>query len=319
MRFSLHSGGVSFSWLLIGAFLPSSLCLAQQHARPAITGISHLAVYSSDPAATERYYTQVIGAAKEADPENAKGARYAITATQFIEVLPLPASSGVNRLDHVGFQTADAEGLRLYLKGKGWPTPEKITRYDDGSKTFRVKDPEGNIVEFVEPSAKAQKPDNPMIVGHHVIHIGFLVHSREAEDKFYRQLLGFRPYWYGGMKDDKIDWISQQTPESHDWLEYMVTSGPSGSGIPTNISQKSLGVLDHLSIGVVSVPDAYKKLKDEGRLKDVRADDGPKVGKDGKYQFNLYDPDGIRLELMEFHAVEKPCCSPFTAEDPKPE
>jgi catechol 2,3-dioxygenase-like lactoylglutathione lyase family enzyme len=292
-------------------------CAAQS--RPAITGISHLAVYTSNPAATERYYTQVIGAAKEADPENTQGVRYVITATQFVEVLPLPANAGVNRLDHVGFQTANAEGLRLYLKSKGWAVPAKITRYSDGSKTFRVKDVEGNVVEFVEPSPKAAKPNDPNVVGHHVIHIGFLVHSREAEDRFYRQLLGFRPYWFGGMHDDKIDWVSQQTPESHDWLEYMVTSGPSGSGIPANISQKSLGVLDHLSIGVVSVPDAYKKLKDEGRLKDVRADDAPKIGKDGKYQYNMYDPDGIRLELMEFGAREKPCCSPFTAENPKPE
>lgn len=294
-------------------------CAAQSHARPAITGISHLAVYTSDPSATERYYTQVIGAAKESDPEDAKGVRYAITATQFVEVLPLPPNSGVNRLDHVGFQTANAEGLRVYLKDKGWAVPGKITRYDDGSKAFRVKDPEGNVIEFVEPSAKTKKPDDPNIIGHHVIHVGFLVHSREKEDTFYRQLLGFRPYWYGGMHGDRVEWVSQQTPESHDWLEYMVTSEPGESGIPATISQKTLGVLDHISIGVVSVPDAYKKLKAEGRLKDVRADDAPKVGKDGKYQFNLYDPDGIRLELMEFHAVEKPCCSSFTAEDPKPE
>ena len=294
-------------------------CVAQAHTRPAITGISHLAVYTSDATATEQYYTQVIGAAKEKDPEDTKGVRYAISATQFVEVLPLPPNPGVNRLDHVGFNTANAEGLRVYLKEKGWDVPAKVTRYDDGSKAFRVKDPEGNVVEFVEPSAKAKAPDDPHVIGHHVIHVGFLVHSRETEDRFYRQLLGFRPYWYGGMKDDKTDWVSQQTPESHDWLEYMLTSGPSGSGIPANISQKSLGVLDHISIGVVSVPDAYKKLQAEGRLKDVRADQGPKVGKDGKYQFNLYDPDGIRLELMEFHAVEKPCCSSFTAEDPKPE
>ena len=50
----------------------------------------------------------------------------------------------------------------------------------------------------------------------------------------------------------------------------------------------------------------------------AHADKEPKVGKDGKYQFNMYDPDGIRLELMEFHAVEKPCCSSFTADDPTP-
>ena len=98
---------------------------AQSHPRPRITGISHLAVYTSDSQDTERYYTQAIGAARQTDPENPKGVRYAINATQFVEVLPLPPNSGVNRMDHVGFNTDNAEGMRLYLAGKGWQTPGK--------------------------------------------------------------------------------------------------------------------------------------------------------------------------------------------------
>ena len=91
--------------------------------------------------------------------------------------------------------------------------------------------------------------------------------------------------------------------------------GAATTGIPAGMSQKTLGVLDHLSVGVMSVPETYKRLKAAKRL-EGRYDDGPKIGLDGKYQFNLYDPDGIRLELMNFHATEKPCCSPFTADDP---
>jgi hypothetical protein len=44
--------------------------------------------------------------------------------------------------------------------------------------------------------------------------------------------------------------------------------------------------------------------------------DGPQMGKDGKWQANLYDPDGTRVELMEFQPVTKPCCSAFTAASP---
>jgi hypothetical protein len=142
-----------------------------------------------------------------------------------------------------------------------------------------------------------------------------LVHDRAAEDKFYRDLLDFKPYWFGGMQEGKVDWVSQQVPNGHDWLEYMVTSGPSGTGIPANISQQSLGVLDHFSIGENSVDAAYNVLKSANRL-DCKHDQGPKIGRDGKGQFNMYDPDGIRSELMNFHATEKPCCSEFTAQDP---
>jgi catechol 2,3-dioxygenase-like lactoylglutathione lyase family enzyme len=305
------------SRLLSAALLAALTVTAAAQARPKITGISHLAVYTSDAAATEHYYTAIVGAEKAPDPENPQGVRYMVSPTQFVEVLPLPPDAGVNRLDHTAWNTVSAEGMRKYLAAKGWNVPAQVEKGSDGSRWFAVHDPEGNKVEFVEPPRHPAAVVAPHVIGHHIIHVGFLVHSRAKEDTFYRALLGFRPYWFGGMQEGKIDWVSQQVPDGHDWLEYMLTSGPSGSGIPATISQRSLGVLDHVSIGEVSVPDAYNVLKTGNRL-DCRHDAGPKIGKDGKYQFNLYDPDGIRLELMNFHATDKPCCSPFTAKDPTP-
>ena len=283
--------------------------------RPKITGISHLAVYTSDPAATDHYYREIIGAAKLPDPENPKGVRYAINATQFIEVLPLPPGQGINRLDHTAYNTDDAEGMRKYLAAKAWKTPAKVEKGADGSRWFTVLDPEGNKVEFVQPPSGPAAIDAPNLIGRHIIHIGIMVHSRAAEDTFYRDLLGFRPYWFGGMVENRIDWVSQQTPDSHDWLEYMLVHDTATSGIPATISQHDLGVLDHLSIGVNSVEEAHKTLEAGNRLNGVH-DAHTQIGRDGKGQFNLYDPDGIRLELMNFHATEKPCCSPFTADDP---
>lgn len=305
------------SILALAVLLSASGLLAAQApaGRPEITGISHIAVYTSNPQATDRYYTFTVGAVKLPDPENPQGVKYALSGTQYIEVLPLPPHAGVNRLDHTAYNTVSAEGMRTYLAAKGWKVPASITKGSDGSRWFAVLDPEGNKVEFVQPPAHAHL-DAPRAIGTHIIHMGFMVHSRAKEDTFYRDLLGFRPYWFGGMVEGKIDWVSQQVPNGHDWLEYMLTSGPSGSGIPANISQRQLGVLDHLSIGEVSVETAYATLKDGGRLVDVRNDGHTQIGKDGKGQFNLYDPDGIRLELMNFHATQKPCCSPFTASDP---
>jgi catechol 2,3-dioxygenase-like lactoylglutathione lyase family enzyme len=280
-------------------------------ARPKITGVSHLAVYAANPSAAEHYYTTVVGAAKETDPENAQGVRYALSATQFIEVLPLPAGAGIHRLDHVGFITADAGGMRKYLAAKGWKVPAKVTKGSDGSHWFEVLDPEGNKVQFVQPSATA-KVEAPHAVGHHIIHVGFVVQDRAKEDTFYRALLGFRPYWYGGMTDTRVDWVSQQTPDGHDWLEYMVTSDLD------KVTAHQMGVMDHVSIGEVSVFDTFKVLEAGNRLGETH-DAAPKIGRDGKAQLNLYDPDGTRVELMNFRATEKPCCSSFTAEDPAAE
>jgi catechol 2,3-dioxygenase-like lactoylglutathione lyase family enzyme len=288
--------------------------------RPKIYGISHLAIYTSNPAATDHYYREIIGAVKLADPENPRGVRYAFNSTQFVEVLPLPEGAGINRLDHTAWNTEDAETLRRYLGSKSWKVPGQVERGADGSRWFTVRDPEGNKVEFVQPPAGIKQLAAPSAIGHHIIHVGYLVHSRAVEDTFYRDLLGFRPYWYGGMVEGRTDWISQQSPDSHDWLEYMMVRdagpGPGGVGIPATMAPHELGVLDHLSIGEHSVDEAYKVLQDGNRLAGVPNDGHTQIGKDGKGQFNLYDPDGIRLELMNFHASEKQCCSAFTAEDP---
>jgi catechol 2,3-dioxygenase-like lactoylglutathione lyase family enzyme len=283
--------------------------------RPAITGISHIAVYTSDPAVTDHYYREVIGAVRQPDPENPQGVRYAFNDRQFIEVLPLPAGAGINRLDHTAYNTDDAEGMRRYLAAHSWKTPAKVENGADGSHWFAVLDPEGNKVEFVQPPSGPKAIDAPNVIGRHIIHFGFLVHNGAVEDTFYRDLLGFRPYWFGGMVEGKLDWVSQQTPNGHDWVEYMLAGDPQGQGIPASMTQHQLGVLDHFSIGVVSVDAAFKTLSAGNRLSGVY-DAHTQIGKDGKGQFNLYDPDGVRVELMNFHASQKPCCSPFTAEDP---
>jgi catechol 2,3-dioxygenase-like lactoylglutathione lyase family enzyme len=288
--------------------------------RPRITGISHIAVYTSNPAATEHFYVDVLGAVKQADPENTKGVRYALSATQFIEVLPLPEGAGINRLDHTAWNTDDAEALRRFLGSRAYKVPGQVERAADGSRWFTTSDPEGNKVQFIQLPEHLKQLQAPNAIGRHIIHVGFLVHNRAVEDTFYRDLLAFKPYWYGGMVEGRVDWVSQQSPESHDWLEYMLTHGitplAASTGIPADMTQHDLGVLDHFSIGVDSVDAAFKTLKDAGRLAGVNAQDHTQMGRDGKGQFNLYDPDGIRVELMNFHATEKPCCSSFTADDP---
>uniref|UniRef100_A0A7V5CSE7 Glyoxalase n=1 Tax=Acidobacterium capsulatum TaxID=33075 RepID=A0A7V5CSE7_9BACT len=291
---------------------------ASTPARPPITGVSHISVYTTHPDQAQHFYQHDLGFKKMPDPENPAGVRYYVDSQQFVEVLPLPAGQGVNRLDHIGWITTNARAMRLYLKAHGVAVPEQVQHGNDGSYWFNVHDPEGNKVQFLQPPAHGVSMAGADPIGHRMIHVGMLVHSRAKEDTFYRDILGFRPYWYGGMQSGKIDWVSQQVPNGRDWLEYMLTSGPSGSGIPANISQHQLGVLDHFSIGVVNMEKAVTTLDSEGRLKGNEHQHGPQLGRDGKWQFNLYDPDEIRVELMEYKPAEKPCCSPFTAANPVP-
>jgi len=282
--------------------------------RPPIIGISHISVYSSDSAKTEAFYVHDLGGVKRGDPENPKGVRFYFSPTQFVEVLPLPAEHTISRLDHVAFQTTDAEGLKRYMAAHGIAVPATVGEGDDGSHWFDVQDPEGNKVEFVQPPAHPAAINSPNAISDHIIHVGYMVHSRSAEDAFYRTVLGFRPYWYGGMTDGVTSWISQQVPDGTDWIEYMMAQGPETKGIPATMEAAQLGAMDHFSLGVHDIKKVAEILYSGDRIPERTS--GPKVGRDGKWQYNLFGPDGTRAETMEFQPAVKPCCSEFTASSP---
>lgn len=283
--------------------------------RPPITGVSHISLYSADPVKTEAFYTHDLGATKGADPENPAGVRYYVSPSQFIEVLPLPGTGDPkNRLDHVAFATPDAEALRAYMAFKKIAVPAAVSKGSDSSAWFDVTDPEGNKIEFIQ-TPPAAVPANSL--SPHIIHVGFIIHSRAVEDSFYRDVLGFKPYWYGGFQEDKPTWVSQQVPDGSDWLEYMLVDDPETKGIPAGMSQQTAGVLNHFSLGVANIEATYTTLWNGGRLEGQDPNNLPKIGRDAKWQLNLYDPDGTRAEVMEFHAIGTPCCSPFTAADPQ--
>lgn len=289
------------------------LCAHGQQSRPAITGISHMCLYTSDPAASEHFYADILGASKGSDPQDPHGTRYYFSPIQFVEVLPLPANHTLSRMACVAYRTVNAAGLRAYMRSHGVDSAGEVQNGTDGSHWFNSKDPEGNVVQFFQDGKPPVLPANAKPISTHIIHMGYLVHSRAAEDTFYKAVLGFRPYWYGAMQPDRLDWVSQQVPNGHDWIEYMLVGD--GSTTPLNhIDARELGVLNHFSLGVPNMEKAVTTLIGEDRLSPRH--DGPSMGKDGKWQANLYDPDGTRVELMEFQPSTKPCCSAFTADSP---
>jgi len=64
--------------------------------------------------------------------------------------------------------------------------------------------------------------------------------------------------------------------------------------------------MHHFALGVPDIQAAYKEVVGRGYEAEQ-----PKIGRDGKWQLNLYDPDYTRAELMEPKPVRKPCCSPI--------
>jgi len=225
---------------------------------------------------------------------------------QWVGYSAAPDPNSTDRMDHVAFTTNNIITLREYLAANGVKVPA-IEGRSDHSMSLTVIDPEGHRVEFVE-RGKAEVPASPdSAVSRHMIHVGFLVKNRDAEDHFYRDLLGFRLYWHGGMKPGETDWVAMQVPNGTDWLEYMLNHSE-------HPDLRLMGVLNHISLGVADMKKAQAILESHG----WKPHDSEKaqMGKDGKWQLNLFDPDLARIELMEFKPVEKPCCADFTGPHP---
>ncbi len=294
-----------FAALFAIATLSITPLLAQQ--RPAITGIAFMRLYTDDVPAAEHFYGPTMGyAEKHIDNEMV----FPINKHQWIEVVPSHVRDGQSYMSSLGLTVSNVEEMKRYLESKGLqvesPSPGLL----------EVHDPEGNLVCFVgkgspikEAEAARDTPLSSHAPSHHIIHVGFIVHDRAKEDVFWKDILGFRPYWYGTMHPGNVDWISMQVPNGTDWIEYMM--------MPNQPSDKhGFGMSDHFSLGVEHMQTVLHDLQANGCEEKMCT--AIQAGKDGKIQLNLFDPDQTRVEYMEFKPVMKPCCSDFTGPHPNP-
>src|SRR5205823_419060 len=122
---------------------------------------------------------------------------------QYIEVTPTLADEADDKLIQIGFETKDARKLRDYLAGKGVAAPGKVEKDQDekdqdGNYSFQVKDPEGHTIEFVEylkDSLHGKKFGAGLSerrISDHMLHVGVHVKDPGAQDRFYKDILGFR-------------------------------------------------------------------------------------------------------------------------------
>jgi catechol 2,3-dioxygenase-like lactoylglutathione lyase family enzyme len=292
-----------------GAGLASMLAAASSLAaptaeRPKITGIASVRILVSDVEKARAFYSGLLGLGSGAGCAGRR-ACLSVNGRQRVELVsagqPLPSSL----LAEVAFSTSDLDAMRRYLGSRGIEVGA-ITTGADGARRLEVRDPSGQPLAFVEPiEASFQAREGQ--VSARVLHAGFVVRDRAAEDRFYREVLGFRPYWQGGMKDSDTDWVGLQVPDGEEWIEYMLNVAP-------DASRELRGVMNHFALGVVTMEPAVVGLLARG----LKTEDRPEIGRDGKWQFNVYDPDLTRVELMEFEPAKEPCCHPYSAPHPRP-
>jgi lactoylglutathione lyase len=293
MRGLWRAGAVAATVVL--ASLTVGLTAQVPASRPRITGIDHLVIRASDAAAARRFYRGVLGLR----PSAGSSARLAfeVGARQAIYVDPdLPAGED-ERLRLLAFSTPDLKELAAHLTAKGIAVTSVA---GPGAAAITVSDPDGHPLAFVQRSfppdsgsmsGTGHRPQPPSPLSTRILHAGLTIRDEAAATRFYKDVLGFSEIWRGGRSEGVTDWVNMRVPDGTDYLEYMlVTSAP---------DRRQRGVLHHVALLVPDIQAAWEAAGARTPAGERARLGPPNVGRNGRWQLNLYDTDGTRTELME--------------------
>jgi catechol 2,3-dioxygenase-like lactoylglutathione lyase family enzyme len=280
--------------LIVLAALAGSIFAAEELP---ITGVAHACFKSSDLEKTRAYYVGVLGFHEAFDVKDAAGkvtaAFFKINDEQYVEITPNLAAGEIIRFDHVAFSTPDAAKLRGMLEARGL-SPTKIEKAPDGARMFGLSDPENNRLEFVQdtPGSLESKARGKYLDGRiseHMYHAGLVITDLDKALAFYGGKLGFAEFWHGGPTPKPI-WFNLRTPGSRgDYVELMLASDTP--------SRDEYGQMQHICLEVPDIQAGLKTALARGHYDEKKLD--MHIGRNRKWQLNLFDPDGTRTELME--------------------
>ena len=265
-----------------------------------VLGLAHVGFRVADLEKARAFYGGVLGY-DEAFDLKAPDGRVALTYfkvndNQFIEIFPGIPQGKTVMMSHIALQTDDIEKLHKMLLARGL-TPGKINDGKDGNRNCAIRNPPGQSLEFVEfvqymPASLHRKSDGKFLserrISTHLEHAGIIATDFEAARRFYVDQLGFSVKWSYKYDDGRIRLIHLGLPgQSGDYVEFGNAAKP-----PTG---KWIGVAAHIALTVPDIQPAYKRAMERSSAKDLKP---PIFGADKRWQLNLYDPDGSRVECM---------------------
>lgn len=291
--------------LLILSLFVSVVSYSQEIKRPAITGIAHFALYSSNFDNTKDFYTGFLG---YDIPYELSFSNDGVVSMSFVKIndrqlveIFREKKQNDERFFHFGIETDDAEAMRKYLESKGYKVPNSTPKGRIGNLNYFVDDPNGTICEIVEYGANGATVNNKgknlpdSRISARMSHVGFMVPDLDKALEFYCGVLGFKEIWRGSADGKNVTWVHLQVPEGTDCIELMLYN--------KELSKSTRGVYNHICLEVDNVDEAVEILNKRALPKGCRHDN-VKYGKNKKKQINYYDCDGTRVEIMEAKTID---------------
>ncbi len=277
--------------------------------RRKILGISHLGFFSSNLPKTLAFCEEFLGYAEPYELKRADGsvriAFIKISNYQHIELFNEPTKVPGLYFSHIAFIVSNADQMREYLASKSIPVKPRVGKGKTGDYNFEVKDPDGHLVEFVQPLPTGWEAENrgkclpSTRISDTIYHAGYMVGSARKSMTFYEDILGFKEFWRGSSDGKILSWVDLRVPNGKDYFELMLYKK-----MPL---QDKWGTKDHVSLQMPNVPQAIATLESRPWYKHVYLTYAKplyvQVGKNKHRLANVYDPDGTRIELMEPNTI----------------
>jgi lactoylglutathione lyase len=292
-----------WAWLA-GAVAGQGPAVAPAATRPPIVGLSHLTLQVSDLKAARAYYHGLLGFDEPfrvaGTPGGPDYAYFRINDYQYVELVSGLDARGDDREAHLAYRVTDAEGMRVYLAGRGVAVPSAVGTDRLGNLSFAVRDPEDRIVEFVQdlPGSRLShsrgRPPLARQLSARAFHAAIPVIDLDATIGFYAGILGFSEMLRASEQNPA--WINYRLPEAAVYIEWTLMARDS--------SRADRARKHHLGLAVPDVQAAADALRERASEMGISVSPAIVLGKNRRWHVGVADPDNRRHELMEPYTVK---------------
>ena len=267
---------------------------ARDTKRPAIWGIAKMTFLVSDFKVARDYYGNYLGfdEAFSYSSDIGKVISFKVNDRQFLEFIEDKEAKTKPRLVSVSFETSEVEQMRKFLQENSLQVPDKVSVDGAGNEVFKVKDPHGVPIEFINlmPNSLHRLSKGKYLsesrIAKRIHHIGLYCNEVQDDDPFYVGILGFKEIWrYPENRDEKVAMNYLQIPDCVENIEHY----PSGD---VNFS--------HPCFLVEDMQETIYTLKER---KGNQILGKPVVGKGKRWLLNMKNEDGTKVEFTEAHAI----------------